>query len=173
MGFFFLNTFDEHSLFDVCFQTHTLLLLPHFFSSPLPASTALCSLLVGQGGWCSAPEAVAWRWHLSLRALARYKYHRRAPCGPAFWQRGLGVGGKQLMRTPEGRESLTVREGGRFIPPVYAVTTRIILIIYVVCSRWEMTYTNTRSLQLKAKLSPKCILGFICECTQVNLCVKA
>lgn len=66
----YVNPFDEHCCLVVCIssltssthihthQKHIHCTSLHFSSLP-HASTALCSLLVGQDAWCSAPEAVA------------------------------------------------------------------------------------------------------------------
>lgn len=61
---------------------HTNVHSLHLFTSLLYASTALYSLLMGQGVWCP----LAWRWHLSLTAQGHYKYQAQVPCAPTFWQ---------------------------------------------------------------------------------------
>lgn len=55
---------------------HKCFISPHLLSIFFLCLHSTFSLLVGRDGWCSAPEAVAWRWHLSLRVLVCYKYHR-------------------------------------------------------------------------------------------------
>lgn len=69
-------------VFFLLITAHQPPLSPHLFKSLLYASTALYSLLMGQGVWCP----LAWRWHLSLTAQRYYKYQAQVPCGPTFWQ---------------------------------------------------------------------------------------
>lgn len=97
-------------VFVLCLSPYTQHPPPHTSSC---ASTALCSLLVGQGGWCSAPETAVWRWHLSLRAAACYKYRQRLPAVLPSDNYSWEWVGKQLiwaLRDGRRRENLVLKE---------------------------------------------------------------
>lgn len=96
-------------------------LFPHLFKSLLYASTALYSLLMGQGVWCQ----VAWRWHLSVTAQGYYKYQAQVPCGPTFWQQRLRAGGKQTWRLKQR----LLRWGTSFLSLVPTTECQFIILV--------------------------------------------